>query len=77
MRTLLRSTKNGLFYRAEGDWTGDMAAARDFGSSARAIQLAFEWRLHDVEVVLAFEDPRYNISMPVRNRPEPPSGHPS
>ena len=73
MRTLLRNTKTGLFYRSEKEWTGDMAGAHDFCSSANAIQLAFEWRLKDMEVVLAFEDPRYNITMRLNARPEPPA----
>jgi len=49
-----------------------MVAARDFVTSARAIQLAFEWRLKEVEVVLAFDDPRYNLAMRLNTRPEPP-----
>ena len=72
MRTLIRSTRTGLFYRSEHEWTGDMVAARDFVTSARAIQLAFEWRLKEVEVVLAFDDPRYNLAMRLNTRPEPP-----
>jgi hypothetical protein len=71
MRVLLRSTKTNLFYESGSDWTADSEAAHDFGNSARAIQFVVEWRLLNVEVVLAFDDPHYNIRLPL-NRPDPP-----
>lgn len=73
MRILLRHTGTGLFFESEDKWTTEPEAARDFGSSGRAIVFVTEWGLGDVEILMAFDDPRYNITLPIRNRPVPPT----
>lgn len=67
MHVLLRHRKTGLFYQCDDHWIGDAEAAHDFGSSANAILFVHERRLSDIEVILAFDDPRYNISLPVNS----------
>jgi len=69
MRSLLRSITTRLYFEFDDKWVGDITRAHDFGSSARAIQFAVENRLKDIEVVLAYDDPHYDISIPFRTRP--------
>ena len=72
MRILLRHTGTGLFFESEDKWTTQPATARDFGSSGNAIVFVTEWGLSEVEILMAFDDPRYNITLPIRTRPIPP-----
>jgi hypothetical protein len=65
MRVLLRDRKTNLFWGEEGRWTANAATARDFGSSTRAIQFALAERMNEVEVVLSFPNPLYDITLPV------------
>jgi hypothetical protein len=74
MRSLLRSTVTGLYFESEEQWVADISQAHDFGSSARAIQFAVENRFKDVEVVLAYDDPHYNIAIPLTIRSGPQRG---
>lgn len=69
MRSLIRSTATRLYFESEDKWAADISRAHDFGSSARAIQFAVEHRFKDVEVVLAYDDPHYNIAIPLTTRP--------
>ena len=68
MRVLLRSMSNGLYFRDLQQWTNDPLHAADFGRSARAILFAAEERFKNVEVVLFFDDPRYNITLPILDK---------
>ena len=67
MRVLLRSTESKNYLQDQGQWTSDRGAARDFGTSGRAILFATEHRLAGLEVVLAFENPLYDLSIPLQN----------
>ena len=64
MRVLLRDQKTNLFWEGDGCWTADVRTARDFGSSTKCIQHAVSGRLTEVEVVLSFENPLYDIALP-------------
>jgi len=72
MRILLRHTGTGLFFESEDKWTTQAEAARDFRSSGRAIMFVTEWGLNEVEILMAFDDARYNITLPIRSRPPLP-----
>jgi hypothetical protein len=61
MRTLIRDLKTGMFYGSDGQWTAEREDARDFGGTFYAMSFAGENRLREVEVVLAFEMPDYDI----------------
>jgi hypothetical protein len=68
MRVLIRNTRNGLYLQDPDHWTADPTQAADFGRSARALLFAAEERLTTVEVILAFDDPRYNITLPILDK---------
>ena len=65
MKVLLRSIPSGLYFQSLGQWTGQPQEANDFGTSAQAINYVAEERLKNLELILFFDDPRYNIRMPL------------
>ncbi len=66
MQVLLRSTRTKLYLNGADRWTPDRSGARNFVSGAQAILFAQENRLTDLEVVLAFDDPAYDVTLPLR-----------
>jgi hypothetical protein len=54
-----------LFWVGDGRWTANALAARDFGSSSKCIQYALTERLAGTEVVLSFDNPLYDIALPL------------
>ncbi len=66
MRVLLCQKQTGLYYRSPGQWIADTDLADDFGSSRQAALFAEEQLLKDAaEVLLDFNDPEYNVYLPV------------
>ncbi len=57
MRTLLRHTSTGCYYRSPGKWTLDPEDAYDFGSIAQAVSVVQTRGLSDMEVDLRFDNP--------------------
>ena len=57
MRIVLRDIKTGLYLQEAGEWTQDLKNARTFRHGAEAMDLAREYRLQGLEVLLDFEDP--------------------
>src|SRR5271163_3869143 len=52
MKVLLRNIVTGHYYQGPNQWTPDVAAALDLKQTSKAVQLAFETHLDNVEVVL-------------------------
>lgn len=65
MRVLLRS-ETGLFFKSVEEWTASAANAAEFKSSLVAMEFARENGFVGAEVVLSFDNPAYDISLPVR-----------
>ncbi len=65
MRVLLRNTQTGWYYQDPSKWTPEQQAAYDLKGLSRAVELAFEAHLENVEILLCYEDPRYNLVLPV------------
>ena len=65
MKVLLRDTRNGWYYQGPSGWTPEQDLALDVGQAARAVALAFEAHLRDVEILLCYDDPRYNLVLPI------------
>jgi hypothetical protein len=71
MKVLLRNIVTGQYYQGPARWTPDPQAAEDLKQASRAVQFIFDSHLEDVEVVLSYDDPRYNIVLPfTRARPK-------
>ncbi|HVM51324.1 MAG TPA: hypothetical protein VMU04_25060 [Candidatus Acidoferrum sp.] len=65
MKVLLRNTLTNEFYQGPDRWTPDEQQALDVKQTSRAVELVFDAGLEHVEVLLCYEDPRYNIVLPV------------
>ncbi len=70
MKVLLRNTKTGQYYQEPTKWTPEPGAAADLQGLSRAVALAFERQMEDVEILLCYEDPRYDLVLPVLRRPQ-------
>ena len=72
MRTLLRNTKTGFYFQGVDDWTKSPNAAFDFKLklTERVIRFVRDARLNttELELVLAFDDPSFNITLPIDER---------
>jgi hypothetical protein len=73
MRVLLRHSQTGLYFLDPKQWTERPEEAWDFRTSVNALQLVTEMKIEGVEIVLWFDDPRYNLTLPLSNfRPQRP-----
>lgn len=69
MRILLRNRKTGQYFQLPDHWTDDPELAFEFQHGKEAAKLAREKGFEKVEILLAFDNPRLNIRLPVRRNP--------
>ena len=62
MRVLLREVGTRKYLTRVGDWTDTKEEAHDFTSSVEAIDFWSDRTDRDVEIVLSFEDPYYDVT---------------
>jgi hypothetical protein len=72
MKILLQQKENGLYFRDIGAWDPDPAQAMDFLSSTSAIDFCVANKINNVQIVLKFEEQRYDIVLPVLIQPNDP-----
>jgi hypothetical protein len=65
MRVVLRDTRTGLYLREIGHWTENLRDAQMFRHSAEAMDKARNGGLKGLEVMLVFEEPQYNVTLPL------------
>jgi hypothetical protein len=65
MRILLQRKESGLYFCDIDLWDPDPAEAMDFLSSTSAIDFCVANKISDVQLVLKFEEQRYDIVLPV------------
>jgi len=65
MRILLQQKESGLYFKDVGAWTHDAAEAMDFVSSTSAIDFCVLNKISGVQLVLKFEEQRYDIVLQV------------
>lgn len=70
MRTLLRNMVTGCYFQGIADWTKELSKAFDFGSPERVVRFVVAAGLNPkgMEIILGFDDHRYNIALPVDGR---------
>jgi hypothetical protein len=73
MKVFIRNAKNGWYYQEPSNWTPDQVAASDLGQVARAVERIFQARLEDVEILLSYDEPRYDLVLPVPPSPSRPA----
>ena len=64
MRILLQQKDTGLYFGDINSWCAAPSDAMDFVSSAKAIEFCSVNKLDAVQVVLKFEDEKYEIVLP-------------
>src|SRR5262249_17558040 len=64
-KVLLREQDSKRFYAARSNWVGDKWSALDFERIELAEAVATAERLHQVEIVLAYDHPQCELSLPV------------
>jgi len=65
MRILLQQKDTGLYFKDIGAWSPEPAGAMDFLSSTSAIDFCVLNKIAGVQLVLKFEEQRYDIVLPV------------
>lgn len=65
MRILLQHKQTGRYFRDIDSWVHEASTAMDFVSSTKAIDFCVTNKLNDVQLVLKFEEQRYDIVLPV------------
>lgn len=80
MRILLQQKDTGLYFKDIGSWTRQSLEAMDFISSTTAIDFCTLNKIGGVQLVLKFDEQRYDIVLPVRpaqdysgDQPSPPA----
>ncbi len=68
MRVLLRDVQTGLYYRAGSKWTAEKAKAFDIRQMPRAVTLALEAHLEHAEILLCYDDPSFDLTLPLDRR---------
>jgi hypothetical protein len=66
MRILLQHKETGLYFKDIDAWARTSADAMDFVSSTAAIDFCVSNKLSAVQLVLKFDEQRYDIVLPVR-----------
>ena len=67
MKVLLRNTRTGLFYIGPEQWTREPSEAANFEGPDRALDRIEEAELPAMEVVIHFEDTRFDIPLTIIN----------
>ncbi len=65
MRILLQQKDTGLYFKDVDSWTRASLEAMDFVSSTAAIDFCTVNKLAEVQVVLKFDEQKYDIVLPV------------
>ena len=69
MKVFIRNTQTGWYYQAPSAWTPEQAGACDLRQVARAVERIFEAHLENVEILLSYDEPRYDLILPVPPSP--------
>ncbi len=65
MRILLQQKDTGLYFKDIDSWIRSSAEAMDFVSSTAAIEFCMVNKIPRVQLVLKFEEQKYDIVLPV------------
>jgi hypothetical protein len=70
MKTLLHHKSKNLYFKGVSEWTNSVEAAFDFRMAERAVRFIREAKLPrtEMELILAFENPGFNMAIPVDQR---------
>jgi hypothetical protein len=66
MRIVLQQKQSGLYFKDIDSWVRSASEAMDFVSSTAAIEFCVNNKVNDVDLVLKFEEQKYDIVMPMQ-----------
>jgi hypothetical protein len=69
MKVFIRNTQTGWYFQEPSKWTPNQGEACDLGQVARAVERIFESHLENVEILLSYDEPRYDLVLPVPPSP--------
>ena len=69
MRILVRNCLSGELLNGDGGWTNELEKGRAFEKSYEAIEAASEFDVSDLEILLSFDDPVFDIHIPLKSMP--------
>ena len=69
MKTLLHHKRKDLYFKGLSEWTNNLDAAFDFCMTERALRFVRDAKLPrtELELILAFDNSGFNISIPVNH----------
>lgn len=71
MKVVLQNKLSRFYLAEDGKWTADHLKVRDFGSSLRAMDFLQTNKVENAQVVLKFQDTKYDIVLQaLSNLPE-------
>jgi hypothetical protein len=80
MKVYIRNTKTGWYFQEPSKWTQEQGSACDLEQVAKAVERIFADHLEDVEILLSYDEPRYDLVLPVPPSPShseaPPRAQP-
>lgn len=65
MRIVLQHKQTGLYFKDIESWSRHSSDAMDFINSTAAIEFCVANKLHELQLVLKFDEQKYDIVMPV------------
>jgi hypothetical protein len=71
MKIRIQNCSTFEFYGLNGAWTKEAQSARDFQNSALALEFCQRHQLDDVQIVMKFEQDKYNLNLSVTPGAEP------
>jgi hypothetical protein len=69
MKVLLQNKLTGSFLKELNSWTDDPNEALQFKTSSSALNFSLRHCLSDIQIVLKFKNPRYDILLPNPSSP--------
>ena len=65
MKVFLRNTLNGWSYQGPAKWTPSQLEALNLDQAAWALEMVFREHLEDVEILLCYDNPQFDVLLPV------------
>ena len=65
VQVLIQDRESLLFHMSPNGWTTDAGAAEDFRTVVKAIDFAVRNRMRGLYVVMRFENPEFDLQLPV------------
>ena len=65
MKIILKDSRTGLYYGGDQPWSAEASGATEFSSSTAAAARALAEKLENVNVVLRYENPTCELTLPL------------